>query len=125
MEQILSSFLGDKEKVIPLREAAVSDRVQVLAWCSLSYVGVVLQAASSVMDRLALCTLLLRSGPHHCPHTARLSHELVDLKSMLPETLCCPTGCPPLGDGGVDSTCLASACHQAPEALPEVRHTFP
>lgn len=63
----LSSSLGDKEKVISLRGAAVSDRVQVLAWCSLSYVGVVLQAASSVMDRLALCTLLLRSVPHHCP----------------------------------------------------------
>lgn len=47
--------------------------------------------------------------PSPLPYTARLSHELADLESMLPETLCCPTGCSPLGDGGVDSTCLASA----------------
>lgn len=121
----LSSFLGDKEKVVPLRGTAVGDRVQVLAWCSLSHVGGVLQAASSVMDSLALCTFLLRSGPHHCP-------TLPGCLMSWQTGICAPRD-PPLSYwmlpfGGwehwlhMPGVCL---CHQAPEALPEIRHTFP
>lgn len=71
----LSSSPGDKEKVVPLRGAAVSDRAQVLAWYSLSHVGVVLLAAN-VMDRAGSLCPPPGDWPVPLSHIASPLHEL-------------------------------------------------
>lgn len=74
----LSSFPEDKEKVIPLREAAVSDRAQVLAGFTLSNVGMVPLAASSLMDRAVSLHSPSEDWPSLLPHISSPSHELAD-----------------------------------------------
>lgn len=122
----LSSSPGDKEKVIPLRGAAVSDRAQVLAWCSLSHMGVVLLAANTVMDRAGSLYPPPEDRPAPLPHIASPFHELADwnLCSQRPSAI--PPDVPLWGvAGGLTPHACVLLCHQAPEALPEIRHTFP
>lgn len=108
---VLSNYPGDKGKVVPLRGAAVSDRAQVLAWCSLSHVGVVLLAASTVMDRAGTLYPPAEDWPSPLSHMASSSHELADWNLCSQRPSAVPLDAPLLGGlwQGVDSTCLTSS----------------